>query len=237
MTKIYYFACIFIGLMFFSCDSKDDPQPRLLLESVGFEGVLPNGVEFGATDIRSSNGLTTSGPRSGNSDLVTTGAHILSIRNPANGLTLSVELPSVNLSEVPPLNEYSGELLKQIFNEQYPYELVLSKLLEEKNKAKSDPNYNSIDSISFQFSSIKEYYNYTHFNVNPLDGGKIQVIDVIEGEDNNSEGQLIRKIEVIFNFDLNMEAAGSEVSPQAGQMKGNARFKYREDFYQGEFEN
>lgn len=237
ISKLYYFACFFGSLLIFGCDTSDDPAPQLALQSVGFEGVLPNGLEFGSVDIRSSNGVTTSGEKIGDNDAETTGAHILSIRNPENGLTLSVELPRINLTEVPPLSEYSGEELKQLFNEQYPYELVLAKLLEEKGKANSDPNYNSISNISFQYSSIKEYYNYIHFNLNPLDGGKVQVVEVFEGEEENSLGEPVRKIEVIFDFDLSMEAPGSDVSPQSGQMKGTARFKYREDFYQGEFEN
>ena len=143
------------------------------------------------------------------------GAHILSIRNPENGLTLSVDLPRIDFPEAIVANEYSGEELKELFNEEYPYELVLSKLLEEKNKAKSDPTYNSITKISFQYSSIKEFYNYIHFNLDPLDGGKVQVVEVIEGEEDNIVGEPVRKIEVIFDFDLSMEAPGSDILPQS----------------------
>ena len=237
LSKLYSLVYVFGGLLFFGCNSSEDPEPKFRLQSVGFEGILPNGLEFGNVDIRSSNGLTTSSQIEADGELEMAGAHILSIRNPENGLTLSVELPRVGFSEPFTVNEYSAEELKELFNEQYPYELVLSKLLEEKAKAKSDPTHNSITNISFQYSSIQEYYNYDHFNINPLDGGKVQVVDVIEGIEENILGQPVRKIEVIFDFDLTMEAAGSDVTPQSGQMKGTARFKYREDYYQGEFEN
>lgn len=237
LNKLYSLVYVFGGLLFFGCNSSEDPEPKFRLQSVGFEGILPNGLEFGKVDIRSSNGLTTSSQMEADGVLKMGGAHILSIRNPVNGLTLSVELPSVDFAEPIIVNEYSAEELKALFNEEYPYELVLSKLLEEKNKAISDPTYNSITNISFQYSNIKEFYNYIHFNPDPLDGGKVQVMDVIEGIEENISGQPVRKIEVIFDFDLTMEAPGSDVIPQSGQMKGTARFKYREDFYQGEFEN
>ena len=43
ISKLHYFAFIFSGFIFFACESSDDPEPQLLLQTVGFEGKLPDG--------------------------------------------------------------------------------------------------------------------------------------------------------------------------------------------------
>lgn len=57
-----------------------------------------------------------------------------------------------------------------------------------------------------------------------------------EGIMKNLDDQDVRKIEVIIEFDLPMKASDPSVAIQEGNLKGVGRFRYREDFYQGEFE-
>ena len=46
ISRLHYFACVFCILSLVGCDISNDPEPELVLQTIGFEGVLPNGVEF-----------------------------------------------------------------------------------------------------------------------------------------------------------------------------------------------
>lgn len=234
ITKKYYLVCIFISLMVFSCDPKEDPQPRLLLDSVGFEGILPDGSDFGNVEIRSANGLTNSGVNQ-----VYTGRHFLSIRSFETGWSLDLETPGVLFTkEIPAeaLQENDGSAIKSYFTENYSYELLLEKLKAEEQKAQANPDYNGIENFRISLTQQNEYYAYLQNTINPMESGSIRVVKVETGVVQNTQGQDIRKIEVVIAMDLLLTASESRISPQTGTLKGLARFRYREDFFQGEFE-
>ncbi|MEP0710441.1 hypothetical protein [Algoriphagus sp.] len=231
----YFPVYIFIGFMIFSCDSMEDPQSRLLPDSVGFEGVLPDGSDFGNVDIRSSNGLTTSGI-----NRVYTGRHFLSIRNIDTGWSLDLETPGVLFTkEIPAeaLQENDGSALKNYFTENYSYALLLEKLKDEEQKALADADYNGIENFRISLTQQNEYFAYLQNTSNPKESGSVRVLKVETGLVQNTQGQDVRKIEVVLELDLLLTASESSISPQIGSLKGLARLRYREDFYQGEIED
>ncbi len=83
---------------------------------------------------------------------------------------------------------------------------------------------------------MEKFYFYLTSNIFPSRGGIIRVLEVEEGIVKNQSGNDVRKIEVLLEFDLPMKASDSSVEVQEGNLKGTGRFRYREDFYQGEFE-
>ena len=83
---------------------------------------------------------------------------------------------------------------------------------------------------------MEKFYFYLTSNIFPSKGGKIRVLAVEEGIMKNLDDQDVRKIEVVIEFDLPMKASDPSVAIQEGNLKGVGRFRYREDYYQGEFE-
>ena len=218
-------------LIFAACSSESNPEPNVQLESMSFEGSLPDGSEFGESDIRSANGVTVSGMNQKYN-----GSHILSIRSFETGWSLSLETPRLEFDEMPPMDESDGSALTDFFKENYPYEILLEKLLIEKQKADVDPNYNGIENVRIVLTKEDEYYAYLP-DESALGGfGRVRILEVKEGIQKNIQGQDIRKIEVLVEMDLNLKASNSNVQPQQGVLLATAKFKYREDFYQGEFE-
>lgn len=219
-------------LVLAGCDPKTDadPQPTLIFGS--FEGTLPNGYEIDATTLKTANGVvgstTSSGPY--------LGRHILSLRDSDSGWNLSLELPPVAFTIAPPGGELSDpDPIYDRFREEYSYELVKERLLEEKQKANADAEYSSISLMRLSLNNQLEYYAYLHDHLTPAQAGKLRVMEVVEGTEIDQQGQSVRKIEVLVEMELNMKATNEEVSPQQGVLTGLARFKYREDFDQTQF--
>lgn len=230
---IILLATLFLFPFFISsCDPEGDTEPRMLLDEVGFEGTLPDGSSFGNTDIRSANGTGISGVNAKYK-----GRHILSIRSFETGWAISVELPSVDFSVTPPIGEKVpvGEV-SAYFSKYYPYELVLEKLEIERQKADSNADYSSLEVIRVQLSNQNKFFSYLFDEFDLAAKRSVRVIEVVEGIEKNLLGVDVRKIEVIFAFDFSVSASDPSVLVQKEVLKGIARVKYREDFYQGEFE-
>ena len=224
-------ALILMALLF-GCGADDGMQPENLLEQVGFEGTLPDGSTFGTTDIRSGNGSGSSGVN-GKFE----GRHFLDIRTFDYRWSIGLESPSkplpddISRGENVPFQE-----IVDLFNTYYPYEDLLEVFLSEKSKADADPNYTSFDQFRIDVVNQEKFYAYLTENFFPRKGGKIRVLVVEEGLVKNQSGQDVRKIEVVLEFDVPMKATDPSVEIQEGSLKGVGRFRYREDFYQGEFE-
>lgn len=230
---IVLLAVIFLFPFFISsCDSEKDEDPLLLLGNVGFEGTLPDGSEFGTTNIRSGNGSGSSGVN-GKYE----GRHILNIRTFDHKWSLLLETSSKPLPDDTPRGENVPiQDIVDLFNAHYPYEELLNVFLSEKSKADSDPTYTSFSEFRIQLANQEKYYAYLPDFFFPSRGGIIRVLGVEEGIVKNLAGNDVRKIEVILQFDLPMKASDSSVEVQEGNLKGTGRFRYREDFYQGELE-
>lgn len=224
------FPALILGVFFFSC--QDNEEPDTLLDQVGFEGTLPDGSTFGTINIRSGNG---SGSMGANGKF--TGRHILSIRTFETKWSLSLESPSKPLPDDTPRGEnVSRQQIIDLFNTHYPYEDLWQVFISEKSKADSDLQYTSFDQFKIQLSNQEKYYVYSPENFFPRKGGKIRVLAVEEGLVKNLSGQDVRKIEVVLEFDIPMKTNDPSVAIQEGNLKGVGRFRYREDYYQGEFE-
>lgn len=225
-------TALFLAVSFFACGEDEDMRQEIILGQVGFEGTLPDGSSFGTTDIRSGNGSGGSGVN-GKYE----GRHILSIRTFDHKWSLSLETPSKPLPDDIPRGEYVPfQKIVDLFNTHYPYEELLNVLLSEKSKADSDLTYTSFSQFRIQLANQEDYYSYLPEFFFPSRGGKIRVLDVEEGVAKNKSGQDVRKIEVVIEFDLPMKTNEPSVEVQEGNLKGVGRFRYREDFYQGELE-
>jgi hypothetical protein len=214
----------------FSCQENEEPEN--LLDQVGFEGTLPDGSNFGTTDIRSSNGTGIFGI-----NFTYQGNHDLAIRSIEKGWTLSIEIPKKDFSNNPPIG---GSIPMQVvfdyFNIHYPYEDVLGVFMSEKEKAKREVSYSSFDQFRVLLANDIKYYFYQPEYFYQPKGGKVRVLAVNEGMIKDLGGNNIRKIEVTIEFDLPMKASDASTEILEGNLKGVGRFRYREDFYQGEFE-
>lgn len=230
--SILYLAWLSFSIsLLSSCDSAEDPQPRIFSDNVGFEGELPDGSDFGESEIRAANGTAVSGVNQEYS-----GRHVLIIRSFETGWSMALESPDVLFAQNPPLGESSGTEINAFFTAHYSYETLLEKLLSEKQKADADPNYNSIADFRISLTKEDEYYAYLQNSPTSQAMGTLRIIKVAEGTQKNLQGQDVRKIELTVEMDLNLWASNAEVQPQQGKLSGVASFKYREDFYQGELE-
>lgn len=231
-TTLKIITSLFLAFLLLGCGEDNGMEPENLLDQVGFEGTLPDGSNFGTTDIRSSNGGGISGV-----NFKYSGRHFLDIRTFDHKWTISIETPSKPFPDDTPRGENVPiQVFNDLFSVHFPYEEVLNLFLTEKSKADTDANYTSFDLLKIQISNMEKFYFYLTSNIFPSRGGKVRVLDVQEGKMNNLEGQELRKIEITIEFDLPMKASDPSVEVQKGNLKGLGRFRYREDFYQGEFE-
>lgn len=227
-TILKILPALLLMINLFSC--KENEEPENLLDQIGFDGTLPDGSIFGTTDIRSGNG---SSGVNGKFE----GRHILSIRTFDHKWSLSLESPSKPLPDDTPRGEYvPRQEIVDLFNTHYPYEDLLQVFLTEKSKADSDLQYTSFSQFRIQLANQEKYYAYLPDYFFPSRGGIIRVLEVQEGLVKNLDGEDVRKIEVLIEFDLPMKASDQSVEVQEGNLKGTGRFRYREDFYQGELE-
>lgn len=231
-TTLKIVTTLFLAFLLLGCGEDDGMEPENLLDQVGFEGTLPDGSTFGTSDIRSGNGSGSIGING-----VYQGYHSLGIRTSNLEWSLSIESPRKNLSNTPKMGEnVPRQEVIDYFNDNYPYEEVLTAFLNEKSKADSDVSYTSYEQIRVQLANQKKYFAYLPEAFFPLRGGKVRVLAVNEGMIKDLGGNNIRKIEVTIEFDLPMKASDASTEILEGNLKGVGRFRYREDFYQGEFE-
>jgi hypothetical protein len=225
-----YFAAI--GVI--SCDSAPEAEPEtVLVHNVGFTGKMPDDTDFGVQANLAANGVTGGG----SSSQPYRGTHVISIRNGESSWTISVELPRVEFVNKPPMGESidRGEYYT-FFTEEYPYELVREKLLQERDKATSDPSYSSIESFRLQLTNQTTYVAFLHDSFTADQAGKLRIVEVIEGTEKNEQGDDVRKIEFIIDLELNLKNHEASGTPPTFLLKGQARLKYREDFHDKEFE-
>lgn len=226
----YYIFFFLLGMVLFSCTSDEDSLPDEEIVTTtslaGFEGRLPNNLSFGTT-IQSSNG-TVSGM---NVIQQVTGTHVLVLLDTRSGWGLHVSLPGRVMPDFPPFSELQSysEYLSH-FKKGYSYELVLEILEEEKRKALANPEYSSIGDFTVRVKQNQEE-RYIHNFHDPVESGILRILEVKEGKESSDSGIEIRKLEVKFEFDVNMKAAYLETQPQTGKLKGKSIMKFSETVF------
>lgn len=225
------FTALILTLSCYACTEKNDTNPTLRLDEVGFVGSLPYGTQFGTGDIRTTNGFGISGD-----NFKYSGYHSLAIRNFDTGWTITLDTPSRDLPDDTPGGETVDiAVYEDLFDTYFPYAEVLKAFQAEKSKADQDPNYSSNEKLRVQVSNIKTYKLYAQGIINSGSVEKIRVLEVIEGSMQNLAGGNVRTIEVIIEFDLPLSEISATMDAQQGTLKGIARFRYREDYDQSEF--
>ncbi len=99
-TTLKIITALILAFLLLGCGEDDGMQPENLLDQVGFEGTLPDGSNFGTTDIRSSNGGGISGV-----NFKYSGRHFLDIRTFDHKWTISIETPSKPFPDDTPRGE------------------------------------------------------------------------------------------------------------------------------------
>lgn len=219
-----------LGMFLFSCAPEEDSLPDeeivATTSMAGFEGRLPNNLSFG-TAIQSSN-WTVSGI---NVIQQVTGTHILVLLDVRSGWGLHVSLPGRVLPDIPPFNELkSHSEYLGYFKKSYSYAMVLEVLEEEKRKALANPGYSSIGDFTVRVKQNQEE-RYIHNFHDPVESGILRILDIKEGKESSDSGIQIRKLEVEFEFDLNMKAAYLETLPQTGKLKGKGIMEFSESVF------
>ena len=106
ISKLYYFICFFSGLIFFGCESSDDPEPQLLLATVGFEGNLPDGQtvsfpsEYEADSEPIFFSFSTDADPNGVVYQGNVATHYMFLYDITRGFKISLRLPEIKWSEV-----------------------------------------------------------------------------------------------------------------------------------------
>ncbi len=227
LNYIFFFL---LGIMIISCASDEDslPDEEIVTKTslVGFEGRLPNNLSFGTT-LQSLN-WTISGV---NVIQQVTGGHVLVLLDTRSGWGLHVSLPVRVLPDFPPFNELKSHIeYLSYFKKSYSFELVLEILEGEKRRALANPAYSSIGDFTVRVKQNQEE-RYIHNFHDPVESGILRIVDVKEGKESSDSGLQIRKLEVEFEFDLNMKAAYLETLPQTGKLKGKGIMEFSESVF------
>lgn len=227
LNSIFFFL---LGTLLFSCSSEEDSLPDEEIvnttSTVSFEGRLPNNLSFGTT-VQSSN-WTMSGM---NVIHQVEGVHVLGLLDTRSGWGIHVSLPMRVMPDFPPFSELQShaEYLSN-FKKGYSYEFVLEILEEEKRKALANPIYSSTGHFTVRVKQNQDE-RYIHNFHDPVESGILRILDVKEGKESSDFGGQNRKLEVEFEFDLNMKAAYLETQPQTGKLKGKAKMKFLESVF------
>lgn len=227
LNSIFFFL---LGMVIISCASDEDslPDEEIVTTTslVGFEGRLPNNLSFG-TSFQSSNWTVSAM----NVIQQVTGTHVLGLLDIRSGWGLHVSLPGRVMPDFPPFSELqSNSEYLSYFKKGYSYELVLEILEEEKRKALANPAYSSIGDFTVRVKQNQEE-RYIHNFHDPVESGILRILDVKEGKESSDSGIQIRKLEVKFEFDVNMNAAYLETQPQTGKLKGKGIMKFSESVF------
>ncbi len=171
ISKLYYFICFFSGLLFFCCESSDDSEPQLLLETVGFEGNLPDGqtVSFPSEYVANSEPIVTNFKNDPDPDgEVIEGnvaSHYMHLNDLARDFKISLRLPELKWSDVADESFNS----KAVFEEVYSYQKVkeiLSMGDKKINEEEEDPGIVS-DLFKVYYASPGKEFTYESGLYNP----------------------------------------------------------------------
>jgi len=126
ISKLHYFACIFSAFILFGCDKSDDSEPRLMLETVGFEGTLPDGQtvsfpsEYEADSEPILFNFKTDADPNGVVYQGNVATHYMFLYDITRGFKISLRLPEIKWSEVADETFNS----KQVYEEIYSYDKI-----------------------------------------------------------------------------------------------------------------
>lgn len=224
------FLLIFSFLM--GCESKEESNPKIQLTEVGFVGALPDGRNFGSTEIKTSNAPGLSSIALHSSMAASFVHHGLTIRDDVSGIDIYAQIPRVKFKDDFGIQDVDAKEIANVF---YPYDKV-KEILAVGNK---NIPFEATDSWEDNFYlTVLDQRNYNGYTLVPgqLDAGNfLKVIQLIEGTEKNAAGENIRTLEVIFDVDVKLLSTDAGLEPQ-GNLKGQLKMKYRENFDQSEFE-
>ncbi|WP_233507720.1 hypothetical protein [Adhaeribacter pallidiroseus] len=213
-------------LFLFACDPAEDNSPkRLQIESIGFSGTLPEGMDFGKTGLVATNAVGGSANSQDGSFIY----HGLVITDTLSNVSISMDLPQVKYSPAFILgHEDDGSELKQIARQYYAYDKVKQKL-RMGDKILYGFNTANADTSSFGIQ-IHNNTNYTGFvSQGPNQTGSfLKVVELVEGTEPDPVLGSVKTLEVIFDLDIKMYDPQSAVPKPPTKMTGLLRMKYRE---------
>ncbi|WP_339874836.1 hypothetical protein [uncultured Algoriphagus sp.] len=217
ISRLFYFIYIFSGLLFIGCESSTDPEPRLLLQTVGFEGNLPDGqtVSFPSDYEANSEPLAFSYRNdpdfNGEVSEGNVASHYMHLNDLTRDFKISLRLPELKWSDVADDSFKS----KAVFEEIYSYQKVKEVLsigdkkiddLEEGGEVVSDLFKVFYASPGIEFTYESGLYNSFY----PVDDQEdpsdnyFKVVRQQEGFYKNARGEEKRLLVVEIELKVNM---------------------------------
>jgi hypothetical protein len=204
--------------------TTDEHPPLPKLETIGFSGTLPDGRTFGTTAIEPSNGIVASSSSEDGSYI----SHVFSILDPAEGISLMVELPYIKYSDsYHSYQEGNDSITQQAIKEYYPYQVVKEKLSVGHKFILSSQYPDKTNSFRIQMVDEKTYLAYTTEHMLDQNGSYLKVKQIIEGMETDPVLGKVKKIEVVFEVDAKLYSY-NKPSAQPKKLKGLLRMKYLE---------
>lgn len=223
LLKSFLYTLFFV--IFVSCDKKNqDPEPELKLEKIGFLGTLPDGKTISEANLVATTELTSSSSTNEGSHIT----HILSITDPAAGISLKVELPRVKYSNnFISGTEGDGAAMKQKAREFYPYAKVKEMLVIDNKPILSSQSPDITNSFRLLLIDQKNFKGYTTEGTQNQGGSILKVKELLEGTETDAALGQVKTLEVLFEVDAKLYPSDPATS-QTGNLKGLLRMKFTE---------
>ncbi|MBF9253538.1 hypothetical protein I2I11_09560 [Pontibacter sp. 172403-2] len=218
---LYTFLFTWMTLTMSACNSDNEVEPQLQLETVGFSGTLPDGRAFSKQGVVSDNNLISSSSSVDGSFI----SHVLSVSDLTSGTSIIVELPYVKFS-----NDFgvaNDSVLNHAATEYYPYQVVKEKLSVGDKLILSSQASDPKNSFRVQVIDQKNYSGFSSEGSLSQAGSYLKVIKVIEGTETEPILGNVKTLEVIFDLDVKLYSSGEGFN-ESGNLKGLLRMKYRE---------
>jgi hypothetical protein len=215
---------IWVLLSFNACNSAEEQDPLLQLETIGFIGTLPEGRTFGTNGILPSHGIIGSSSSVDGSYI----SHGFSILDSAAEISLMVELPYVKFSDsFNSFQESNDTIRNKAVRDFYPYQIVKEKLSVGDKLILSSQHPDKSKTFRILMVDQKNYLFWTTEQNLDQTGSYIRVKQIFEGQETDPVLGNVKKMEVLFDVDVKLYS--SDGSPkQPSKLKGLLRMKYLE---------
>lgn len=221
-TTLKIVTALFLAFLLFGCGEEDGMQPENLLDQVGFEGTLPDGVNVTfESNFKAENdpivfNFKTDADPQGNIFQGNVATHHLNIKDITRGFEIYLRLPELKWSEVA-TTEFNS---KNVFEEIYSFDKVKEVLaVGEKNINIVDFGYEQEDqgavpdffqlyflrqgqSNLFESGLYNPFFHEGKFEA-PTDNF-LRVVRQQEGTYINDKGETKRKLLVEFELNIQM---------------------------------
>ncbi|RDC66204.1 hypothetical protein [Adhaeribacter pallidiroseus] len=212
---------LIVVLLFGCAKDPEGTQRQMQLQSVGYTGTMPNGWQFGKTNIIANNSVKgPSAPQDGSYIL-----HSFTVADTLNGYSIIVELPLIKYS-----NDYIADTdLPAAVKSYYPYDRVKEKLAVGNKILLSMLHRDVTTGFRLQMRDDK---NYSFYGADYAQDATsyLKITELIEGTEPDPVLGQVKTLEVIFEINALMTRiypAEPGLNP-AAPVKGLLRMKYRE---------